>query len=1028
MPSLTLWKPKRGGAVNRKKIDLALSDRIHHAQSELFSQNSQDEERQSQSPSQSSATSLSLSSGSSVVDAETIAVRQQKFHTIKNGVNYDQQIRNIRRAKNFLNDGHYSRAVKALLNKPLPIDAVEEEHINKLRQLHPQPAAQDQPLPSLPSTNAHCTIDWKDAQFIRLINRSANGSAPGLSGWTGEMVRVLTDNEECLKGLAALISDITNGDLPAEAKPFILSSQLIATPKPSGGLRPIAIGEVFYKLATLRAQQLTSPVAAELLQPIQLGVGVSGGCEIAIHTLQHALTQPSEPFAALSIDFRNAFNERSRADILSLLFKEKSLEQIWKLCHFAYSEPSDLFVRDQSTGLLRTVNGLSSAEGVRQGDPLSSILFALSMKEIYSLALAAQPLPSSSDIDSLPVEGIAIHDDLSFFGPADKLIPVFNRIKELAARGGLTVQTSKCKFLYFHQDSHPLSDSVTNFIQNNCFEFIQDATILLGSPIGKAPAAVEKLVEQIVTDQQELFEAISNDNITVHEAMLLLRMCGVPRLNYLIRTCRPFTTTQSAKKFDQQLLTTATNKLNIPNQTSTNDILSLPIHHGGFGLTRSSEIADAAWFSSIVNTFKHYSSYWRSFIQRNPGYFNRVANDSSSSSSSSITPFSLVEQLEHSIQAIHNNVDSKSKHLIPASTNEFLAFCNSKGKRSNYNANATNPHLQKLLSTAIKTKKVNAMKAAMKGNLVATARYNSVSSADSSRWLTVIPSQPEFQLSNAEYRSAARLRLGLPTTNQQPVLTRCPLCLKSTRYTATAGLPDSPIDQWHCFSCNKLKPTSITDRHDFLVNIIRNWCDRVGITVRKEPRRLNNDNRRRPDLLMYTEQQKILVDVQVVHPTCSSHLQSSAADNPTTIETAERNKKRKYSAMALKQQAKFVPFIVDTFGQLGKDAKELIGVIATAAHNNSNSLYSYKGVKQDLLSAVAVGIQRGNAMVLNDAFVKYDRALIDQPSPLNYNSNLDPYSNSIPVDDINPSTPSSSSSSSSYDVLEMIGFWDDETD
>jgi len=38
------------------------------------------------------------------------------------------------------------------------------------------------------------------------------------SGWSGDMAKVLTRDDTCIKGLAALVNDIINGDLPMQAK------------------------------------------------------------------------------------------------------------------------------------------------------------------------------------------------------------------------------------------------------------------------------------------------------------------------------------------------------------------------------------------------------------------------------------------------------------------------------------------------------------------------------------------------------------------------------------------------------------------------------------------------------------------------------------------------------------------------------------------------------------------------------------------------------------------------------------------
>lgn len=160
-------------------------------------------------------------------------------------------------------------------------------------------------------------------------------------------------DDTCIKGLAALINDIINDDLPTQAKDFILSSRLIAIDKNNGNnLRPIAIGEYFYRLAAYRQIKQVNNQVPQLFLPIQLGVGISGGCENIIHNIQHALQDSNNPVAALAIDFKNAFNSISRHAVLDALYNQPSLQPLFKLVNFAYSAPSILFVRYSNGALI----------------------------------------------------------------------------------------------------------------------------------------------------------------------------------------------------------------------------------------------------------------------------------------------------------------------------------------------------------------------------------------------------------------------------------------------------------------------------------------------------------------------------------------------------------------------------------------------------------------------------------------------------------------------------------------------------
>jgi hypothetical protein len=74
-------------------------------------------------------------------------------------------------------------------------------------------------------------VDHKtNGPLFSAIMSQANGAAPGPSGWTGDMLKVLAYDQQCLQYLAVLVQDIHKGALPSEAKPYILASE---SPPPS---------------------------------------------------------------------------------------------------------------------------------------------------------------------------------------------------------------------------------------------------------------------------------------------------------------------------------------------------------------------------------------------------------------------------------------------------------------------------------------------------------------------------------------------------------------------------------------------------------------------------------------------------------------------------------------------------------------------------------------------------------------------------------------------------------------------------
>ena len=217
-----------------------------------------------------------------------------------------------------------------------------------------------------------------------------------------------------------VVNVIFSGALPRYAT--LLDFALIGLQKPDGGLCPIANGEVWYRVATLCALEACAG-AGGALKPLQLGVGVSGGVEAAGHILLSALAQDDHVMALL-LDVENAFNSVDQAAVFAVV-RDRIL-QLLTFVQWAYGVPTILHV----AGAPSHDKSIQSQTGVRQGDPLGMLLFAVAQ---HSLERAA---------DGATI--VAIADDVAIAGRVDPLRTAFTASRATRAPSSPAQQVSAC--------------------------------------------------------------------------------------------------------------------------------------------------------------------------------------------------------------------------------------------------------------------------------------------------------------------------------------------------------------------------------------------------------------------------------------------------------------------------------------------------------------------------------------------------------------------------------------------------------
>ena len=85
---------------------------------------------------------------------------------------------------------------------------------------------------------------------------------------------------------------------------------MVAVPKPNGGVRPIAIGEIYRRLTAKCLLEEIRPDARRHFWPVQTGVCVPAGVDAAVHTVRAWANRDNncQQKVLVKLDFHNAFN------------------------------------------------------------------------------------------------------------------------------------------------------------------------------------------------------------------------------------------------------------------------------------------------------------------------------------------------------------------------------------------------------------------------------------------------------------------------------------------------------------------------------------------------------------------------------------------------------------------------------------------------------------------------------------------------------------------------------------------------
>ncbi|CAI5964925.1 unnamed protein product [Closterium sp. NIES-64] len=608
-----------------------------------------------------------------------------------------------------------SRAAEALIAADLA--PTTDETRKSLEEKHPRPTV------PFTAEDGSCTLPhpekptkWvlKQEVLARALRESPRGSAGGPTGWRMDFLRELFTHPGDLKLLGAWLQAAARGDVGQGVAQWWTSSSLVALEKPGGGVRPIAVGEVFPRLlARCLAVDYHDAIIRHLKPKGQFGAGARNGAETVIHGVRAAL-KANPTWGVLQIDVKNAFNSVCR----QALFKELVKGPFVGMTPFLrtlYGSPSPLLYRADATR-----HTLWSRTGVRQGDPLGPFLYAL----------AQQPALEAVKAAHRDVFLCSYADDTYLLGELDAIGAAFPSLCKELQGIDLEVSQKKCQW-YAPSGKRPSAD-------NPLCEMTEAAEglVVVGSPVGS-----KSFVEAAVLTKMETGQSILGKLPRINHAQMASRILAgsvSARPNFLSRTTPPTSCfRETLSLWDTSMLCCFSEILNDDSLLNPGKVnkaaqtqITLPERMGGFGVQSAARTADLAYVVSLLSV----AGTLKSFFQMGGKSILGVED--------SEAPFPpIFEEAESALKRLPEKVRTK------------LPTWKTVGERGLERGTFT------VLARELQIEALNGIRKSL-NRPRHKARLTSLQLQNAGAWVSALPSRPDLQLESDDWAIAANLRLG----------------------------------------------------------------------------------------------------------------------------------------------------------------------------------------------------------------------------------------------------------------------------
>lgn len=421
------------------------------------------------------------------------------------------------------------------------------------------------------------------------------GSAGGLDSLRPQHLKDLIAEDIGIYSLNLLniITDFANfilyNSIPELIVPIFYGASLCALNKKGGGIRPIAMGLCWRRLAAKLICSSIYDLLGSFLRPFQLGFGTKNGSESITHAIRRYLSfSHNSPKIVLKIDFCNAFNMINRSTILSRT--NQYIPEFQNFIFQSYSNKSILSFGDHI---------LYSQRGVQQGDPLGPALFCLAIQPIV--------MNLKSEINTWYL------DDGTLAGDPSSVFKDFAYLITSCSEIGLSINYQKCEFAFI---SNPTSTPLNNF--PNYIPLIESVSKInpLSLNLLGCPFDDEEIKSSFIKKNAFMHKMAENLSIIEpHTAYFLLRHSfAVPRLTYMLRCAPCWRVPDCLVQFDDIVRECLENISNCKFEDQAWRQSCLPVSLGGLGIRDTTTLCFSAFLGCLNDVLPILPSILPSYI------------------------------------------------------------------------------------------------------------------------------------------------------------------------------------------------------------------------------------------------------------------------------------------------------------------------------------------------------------------------------------------------------------------------------